>query len=100
MSGFTQADGSVVNLFGTGGGAEVASALSSEIASAPGENITVPLVATIPLSVALREGGDTGMPAVLTHPDDAAVIALKELANTVQRRPSTLAGTSLPVRPA
>jgi ATP-binding protein involved in chromosome partitioning len=100
MSGFTQADGSVVNLFGTGGGAEVASALTSEIASAPGENITVPLVATIPLSVALREGGDVGMPAVLTHPDDAAVIALKELATTVQRRPSTLAGTSLPVRPA
>ena len=100
MSGFTQVDGSVVNLFGTGGGAEVASALTSEIASAPGENITVPLVATIPLSVALREGGDVGMPAVLTHPNDAAVIALKELATTVQRRPSTLAGTSLPVRPA
>jgi len=100
MSGFTQPDGSVVALFGSGGGTEVAQALTEEIASAPGDNISVALLAEIPLSVALREGGDTGVPAMLTHPHDPAVIALKKLADRVQHRPSSLAGKSLPLSPA
>ncbi len=51
MAGLVQADGSVLELFGSGGGADLAARLSSDGA-------TVPVLATIPLSVALRQGGD------------------------------------------
>jgi len=53
MAGLAQPDGSVLELFGSGGGAATA------------ERLEVPLLAQIPLSVALREGGDAGEPIVL-----------------------------------
>ncbi len=53
MAGLTQPDGSVLELFGSGGGAATA------------ERLGVPVLAQIPLSVALREGGDAGEPIVL-----------------------------------
>ncbi|MCU1514865.1 MAG: hypothetical protein JWO10_1955, partial [Microbacteriaceae bacterium] len=52
MAGFAQADGSVLELFGTGGGADVAARLSAD------QESEVPLLASIPLSLALRAGGD------------------------------------------
>ncbi|RIJ54773.1 P-loop NTPase, partial [Clavibacter phaseoli] len=54
MAGFAQPDGSVLELFGAGGGAEVARRLSA------GQDERVPLLASVPLSVSLREGGDAG----------------------------------------
>ncbi|RII90132.1 DUF59 domain-containing protein, partial [Clavibacter californiensis] len=50
MAGFAQPDGSVLELFGAGGGAEVARRLSA------GQDAPVPLLASVPLSMALREG--------------------------------------------
>src|SRR5690625_5195814 len=59
MAGLPQPDGSVLDLFGSGGGAAVAARLSE------GQDEPVPLLASVPLSVALREGGDAGDPVVL-----------------------------------
>lgn len=75
MSGFTLPDGTALDLFGAGGGADVAARLSTS-------EQPVPLLASIPISVALREGGDAGEPVVLSHPDDpaaAAILAVAEL---------------------
>jgi ATP-binding protein involved in chromosome partitioning len=80
MAGWAGPDGSIVNLFGEGGGAEVASRLSA------GQEQSVPLLASIPLSLALREGGDAGMPVVLQHPDDPAALALNAVADLMAAR--------------
>jgi ATP-binding protein involved in chromosome partitioning len=88
MAGLAQPDGSVFALFGTGGGADVASRLST--ADEP-----VPLLASIPLSVALRESGDAGLPVVLAHPEDAAAAAILALAATLAARGRGLVGKKL-----
>jgi len=92
MSPAVLPDGSTLDLFGSGGGAAVAARLSDEV----GE--PVPLLATVPLSVALRAAGDAGTPVVLQDPDDAAAAALRSLAAAVAARPRGLAGRRLPVR--
>ena len=70
MAGFRSADGTLVELFGAGGGAEVARRLSTDAEP-------VPLLASVPLSLALREGGDRGIPIVLAAPNDPAAIAIE-----------------------
>src|SRR5690606_15250748 len=64
MAGLAQPDGSVLQLFGEGGGAAVA------------ERLGVPVLASVPLSVALREGGDSGLPVVVGDPGDPAAVAI------------------------
>ena len=59
--------------------------------------LDVPLLASVPLSVALREGGDTGAPVVLTDPTDAAAAAILGIASAISRRGRGLAGRSLGV---
>ncbi|MCJ1699628.1 Mrp/NBP35 family ATP-binding protein [Rathayibacter festucae] len=90
MSGLPQPDGSVLELFGSGGGAEVARRLS-----ASGED--VPLLASLPISVALRAGGDDGLPVVIGDPEDPAAVAITELARTLASRPRGLTGRRLPM---
>jgi ATP-binding protein involved in chromosome partitioning len=68
MAWFTGDDGTRYELFGSGGGAELAAELS------------VPLLAQIPLVTELREGGDTGRPIVVAHPNDDASIAFRAVA--------------------
>jgi len=93
MSGLTQADGSVLELFGAGGGAEVARRLSA------GQDTPVPLLAQVPLSVALRGGGDDGVPVVLADPDDAAAVAITAVATRLATRARGLSGRSLGITP-
>lgn len=84
MAGLVQQDGTVLELFGSGGGADAAARLSTE-------QQQVPLLASIPLSVSLRAGGDTGIPIVLSDPDDpaaAAIIAVAELLAARGPRPT------------
>jgi ATP-binding protein involved in chromosome partitioning len=88
MAGLIQPDGSRLDLFGTGGGADAAARLST-----PDE--PVPVLASIPISMALREGGDTGAPVVLSHPDDPAAVAITEVAATLATRSRGLAGRKL-----
>ncbi len=88
MAGLVQPDGTVLDVFGTGGGAEVARRLSA------GQDEAVPLLASVPLSVALREGGDSGAPIVLSQPDDPAAVAIRSVADRLVR-PRNLAGRRL-----
>ncbi|MFJ6652043.1 Mrp/NBP35 family ATP-binding protein [Microbacterium sp. NPDC091313] len=92
MAAMVLPDGTELDLFGRGGGQQVAAALS--VAEEP-----VPLLASVPLSPALRAGGDAGVPAVIAAPADPAARAIDALAAAVAARPRGLAGRSLPVAP-
>ena len=95
MSGFPCPHcGEPLDLFGMGGGALVAEQLS-EVFGKP-----VPLLGKIPFDVALREGGDSGYPLVLSQPDAPASLALREIARTLGMKPRGLAGMNLSLTPA
>jgi ATP-binding protein involved in chromosome partitioning len=70
-------------IFGEGGGQEAADTLG------------VPLMGQIPLLPALREGGDTGIPIVLSQPDTPASVALREASVQVARAMKTKVGKPL-----
>jgi len=74
-------------LFGSGGGDAVAGRLG------------VPVLARVPLSVALREGGDAGIPVVLADPADPSAAAILELAGTLAARGRDLTSRRLPLTP-
>jgi ATP-binding protein involved in chromosome partitioning len=90
MAAFTLPDGTAVDLFGSGGGAEVAAVLSQS-----GDD--VPLLASVPLSPALRAGGDAGVPIVLSDPQDAAAQAIRGVADLLAHQGRRLSGRSLPM---
>jgi ATP-binding protein involved in chromosome partitioning len=71
MSWFTGDDGTRYELFGRGGGAELA------------ERLEVPLLAQLPLVPALREGGDSGHPIVVAEPEGEAARVFGALAETI-----------------
>lgn len=93
MSWLTQPDGSRLEVFGSGGGARVAASLSEALGT------TVPLLGQVPLDVALREGGDSGVPVVLSEPDGEAATALRGLSRTLSHRARGLAGRRLGLNP-
>jgi ATP-binding protein involved in chromosome partitioning len=68
MSGFTTPAGESFAIFGTGGGALLA------------EELGVPLLGQVPLTMALREQSDSGLPVVLANPADAAARAITQIA--------------------
>ncbi len=68
MSGFTTPGGERFQIFGEGGGQELA------------EEIGVPLLGKIPLTMPLREQADAGVPLVIEDPDDPAAQALRQVA--------------------
>jgi ATP-binding protein involved in chromosome partitioning len=82
-----------MELFGSGGGRLVAESLSRSV-GAP-----VPLLGQLPLDVRLREGGDSGVPVVLSDPDSPAAVALRGVARQLGRRARGLAGRSLGLTP-
>ncbi|MDP9389052.1 MAG: Mrp/NBP35 family ATP-binding protein [Actinomycetota bacterium] len=71
MSWFTGDDGKRYELFGRGGGAELAEALG------------VPLLGEIPLVPALREGGDVGTPVTVSDPEGEAAAAFTAIAEEI-----------------
>ena len=83
MAGFTQPDGTVLNLFGEGGGSDVAARLDTV------------LLGSIPLSIAARQGGDAGTPIVLSNPTDPAAVAIAAVAAQLATRARGLAGRKL-----
>lgn len=85
MAGLVQPDGSVLELFGSGGGDEVA------------KRLDVPVLARIPLSIAIREGGDTGEPVVTQAVEEAKVF--DELVTALNSSRKSLRGRNLPLRP-
>ncbi len=71
MSWFTGDDGTRYELFGAGGGEELA------------DELGVPLLARIPLVPELREGGDVGRPIVVEDPDGEVAEVFRALAEKI-----------------
>jgi ATP-binding protein involved in chromosome partitioning len=71
MSWFVGDDGKRYEIFGAGGGQELAGTLG------------VPLLGQIPLVPALRVGGDVGLPITVSEPDSPAAAAFVDLAEQV-----------------
>lgn len=93
MSWLVQPDGSRLELFGAGGGAQLADRLSQTVGA------EVPLLGQVPLDMALREGGDSGEPIVLSDSMAPAAVALRDIAATLAARPRGLSGRKLGVTP-
>ncbi|NCT89557.1 Mrp/NBP35 family ATP-binding protein [Cellulomonas sp. APG4] len=93
MSWLEQPDGSRLEIFGSGGGQQVADNLATA-SGAP-----VPLLGQVPLDVALREAGDGGTPVTLARPDSPAAVALLEVARSLAHRSRGLAGRRLNLSP-
>jgi ATP-binding protein involved in chromosome partitioning len=84
MSGFQTPSGEHFAIFGEGGGRELA------------DELDVPLLARVPLTMPLREHADSGVPLVVSDPEDPAARAIHEAARgLIAGAPLTL--SALPV---
>jgi ATP-binding protein involved in chromosome partitioning len=70
--------GEKTSVFGEGGGEQAARTLG------------VPLIGQIPIMIELREGGDAGIPIVVSHPDSPAGVAFREAAGRLASETKTL----------
>ncbi|KQU35635.1 MULTISPECIES: Mrp/NBP35 family ATP-binding protein [Nocardiaceae] len=89
MSWLELPDGSRMDIFGSGGGQAVSERLTTAVGA------KVPLLGQIPLDTAVREGGDSGVPIVLSDPESPAAKAMIEVAEKLSVRSRGLAGMSL-----
>jgi len=89
MSGMLMPDGTTMQIFGEGGGRQVADRLSRAVGA------DVPLLGQVPLDPALVTAGDCGVPLVLSAPDSAAGRELRGIADKLSERRRGLAGMSL-----
>jgi ATP-binding protein involved in chromosome partitioning len=71
MSGFTTPAGERFQLFGEGGGQLLA------------DELDVPLLGKVPLTMPLREQADAGTPLVTADPDDPAAVAIRHMASGI-----------------
>jgi len=83
MSSFTTPSGERFTIFGEGGGQELA------------EELDVPLLGRVPLTMPLRQQADGGVPLVIEDPDDPAAQAIHHVARGL----IAMAPTQLPVLP-
>lgn len=67
------------DIFGSGGGEKTA------------KELNVPLLGCIPLEIPLREGGDAGLPIVLSQPDSASAKAIIAIAQQIAAKVSVAA---------
>lgn len=81
--------GTLVSLFGSGGGEETAKRLSQLVGT------DIALLGKIPFSVDLRLGGDVGTPVVVSNPDSASAFVLNEIAEKLIQRNKSLLGVRL-----
>jgi len=82
-----------VDVFGTGGGTEVASTLTQRL------GYDVPLLAQIPMDPGMASGGDDGVPLVASDPTRPASVAITALAEQLSARRPSLVGKNLGVTP-
>lgn len=82
-----------VDVFGSGGGAEVASTLTRRL------GYEVPVLAEVPMDPQVSVGGDQGVPLVASDPARPAATALVDLAQRLASRRPSLVGKSLGVTP-
>jgi ATP-binding protein involved in chromosome partitioning len=71
MSGFTTPNGERYAIFGEGGGQALA------------DELEVPLLASVPLTMPLREQSDAGVPLAALNPDDPAAQAIYQAARGI-----------------
>jgi ATP-binding protein involved in chromosome partitioning len=71
MSWFVGDDGKRYELFGAGGGRQLA------------DELGVPLLSQVPLVASLRQGGDDGVPVMVAEPDSEVAAVFDQLANSV-----------------
>ena len=98
MSYLVQPDGSHLEIFGSGGGRTVSRSLSTAL------GYEVPLLARLPLDIALREGSDRGVPATVAADgapiaDAPAALALADVARRLGRVQRGLSGMKLSISP-
>ncbi len=93
MSWLELPGGERMEVFGSGGGQQVASTLSQLVGA------QVPLLGQIPLDTRLREAGDKGEPLVISDPQAPAAVALNEVASRLAIRRESLVGKSLGLSP-
>ena len=89
MSGMSMPDGTVLNVFGEGGGEQVAERLTQLTDS------DVELLGSVPLDPNLRESGDSGTPVVISDPESPAAKAVLAIVDKLKVRPESLKGKSL-----
>ncbi|MCX6520495.1 MAG: Mrp/NBP35 family ATP-binding protein [Actinobacteria bacterium] len=85
MSWFTGDDGKRYEIFGAGGGEELA------------DDLGIPLLGKLPLVPALREGGDEGRPITAVDPESEAARCFQEIARkiAVELKPKKIFSPSL-----
>ena len=89
MAGFVTPDGERYAIFGEGGGQLLA------------DELDVPLLGKVPLTMALREQADIGTPLVFSDPDDPAAQAIRQTARgVIALSPIELPVMSSPPAPA
>lgn len=93
MSGLLMPDGTTMQIFGEGGGAQVAESLTRTVGA------DVPLLGQVPLDPALVAAGDSGVPLVLSAPETAAGAELRAIADKLASRRRGLTGMSLGLDP-
>ena len=98
MSYLVQPDGSHLEIFGSGGGLAVSRSLSTAL------GYEVPLLARLPLDIALREGSDAGVPVTVAADgapatDAPAAGALADVARRLGRVRRGLSGMKLSISP-
>lgn len=89
MSAMVMPDGTVVDVFGEGGGETVADRLSTIMGT------TVPLLGQVPLDPQLRVHGDEGTPVIVSNPDSPSAEGIREIADHLILRTNSLAGKPL-----
>ena len=89
MSYLEMPDGERLDIFGTGGGQELAKAAK------------VDFLGSIPIDPVVRQGGDEGKPIVISNPESPAALALSQIAVDSAYRTSVIAlnnqTTSVPI---
>ena len=81
--------GEKISIFGSGGGLEAANRLAQLVGA------DVPLIAQIPFTSELREGGDNGLPIVIADQNSPATQAFDSLIQKLAVRSKSLVGVRL-----
>ena len=79
MSYLKLEDGKQLDIFGSGGGKSLA------------EESQIPMIGAIPLDPIIREGGDSGIPVVISHPDSEAAKVMVSIAEKIAAKVEELA---------
>ena len=87
MSSFVTPSGERFAIFGEGGGRELA------------DELDVPLLGSVPLTMPLREHADGGVPLVIEEPDDTAAQAIHQAARGIIAMAPQQAPNGLPTLP-